>query len=93
MAARNVRSGRLCIAGRPPPDTPLPIQVEVWSADTTVRTPRLTIAFEGRSTGPVTARTQTLGLSRLEPGRYRFRVSVKAAGRDLVSEAWFTVGR
>lgn len=76
-----------------PAETPLPIRVEVWSADTTAREPRLTIAFQGRSTGLVTPLTQILGLSKLEPGRYRLRVSVNAAGRDLVSEAWLTVVR
>lgn len=76
-----------------PAETLLPIRVEVWSADTTAREPRLTIAFQGRSTGLVTPLTQTLGLAKLEPGRYRLRVSVNASGRNLMSEAWLTVVR
>lgn len=71
--------------------TQLVTRIEVWSADTTSQAPSLRIEFAGQGAGRVTAITQTLGLSRLEPGRYRLRLVVAVAGRELASEAWLTV--
>jgi hypothetical protein len=66
-------------------------RIEIWSAETTARAPDLSIEFAGRSDRQVTSISQTLGLSRLEPGQYRLRLVVAVAGRELASEAWLTV--
>jgi hypothetical protein len=66
-------------------------RIEIWPAETTARAPDLSIEFAGRSDRQVTSISQTLGLSRLEPGQYRLRLVVAVAGRELASEAWLTV--
>lgn len=67
-------------------------RIELFGADDAPgKAAQLSLAFEQRATGPRTEVTRSFGLGKVNPGRYRVRLTVIGAGSETSSTAWLTI--